>query len=299
MERVRRLYALWGWLPAFRVVAETEHLPTASEQLGITPQALSRSIKLLEEQLGKALFRKAGRGIKLTEDGRALLGSVRDAMRGIDDGIVTLLGDEMRGPITVGALAHHAWIFVTPAITMLHEEHPGLIPAVESVSGEAARDGLNRGVLDVAIGDDFSESEAVLVQPLAELSYGVYCGKGHALFRRREVRASELAEHAFVVPGGPIGDGWPPDTPRRVGARVESFQLALDLVASGQYLAFLPDVVPHVEHWERPLHRLPVERGHSRTVYVATRRAIGEHRRVEAAVAALRETARRLSQRRR
>jgi LysR family transcriptional activator of nhaA len=46
----------------------------AGEQLNITPQTLSGQIKLLEERLGCALFRKSGRRLELTEEGRTALG---------------------------------------------------------------------------------------------------------------------------------------------------------------------------------------------------------------------------------
>ena len=46
-----RLLELWSWLPAFRFVAETEHLPTASDLLYTSPSALSRTVKQLEGAL--------------------------------------------------------------------------------------------------------------------------------------------------------------------------------------------------------------------------------------------------------
>lgn len=45
----------------------------AGEQLHITPQTLSGQIKLLEERLGCKLFRKSGRRLELTEEGRVAL----------------------------------------------------------------------------------------------------------------------------------------------------------------------------------------------------------------------------------
>ena len=45
----------------------------AGEQLHTTPQTLSGQIKLLEERLGRKLFRKSGRKLELTEDGRVVL----------------------------------------------------------------------------------------------------------------------------------------------------------------------------------------------------------------------------------
>ena len=46
----------------------------AGEQLHTTPQTLSGQIKLLEDRLGRKLFRKHGRQLELTEDGRVALG---------------------------------------------------------------------------------------------------------------------------------------------------------------------------------------------------------------------------------
>ena len=44
------------------------------EQLHTTPQTLSAQIKLLEDWLGRKLFRKSGRNLELTEDGHLALG---------------------------------------------------------------------------------------------------------------------------------------------------------------------------------------------------------------------------------
>ncbi len=50
----------------------------AGEQLHTTPQTLSGQIKLLEERLGCRLFRKSGRQLELTDDGRLALGYADD-----------------------------------------------------------------------------------------------------------------------------------------------------------------------------------------------------------------------------
>ncbi len=57
----------------FWVTAKAGGIVKASEQLHLTPQTLSGQIKLLEERLGRELFRKAGRKLELTDDGRIAL----------------------------------------------------------------------------------------------------------------------------------------------------------------------------------------------------------------------------------
>jgi LysR family transcriptional activator of nhaA len=63
----KHLYYFW-------VTAKAGGIMRAGEQLHTTPQTLSGQIKLLEESMGKKLFRKSGRNLELTEDGRWALG---------------------------------------------------------------------------------------------------------------------------------------------------------------------------------------------------------------------------------
>ncbi len=58
----------------FWVTAKAGGVMRAGEQLHTTPQTLSGQIKLLEDWLGHKLFKKTGRNLELTEDGRLALG---------------------------------------------------------------------------------------------------------------------------------------------------------------------------------------------------------------------------------
>ena len=62
----------------FWATAKAGGVMRAAEQLHTTPQTLSGQIKLLEDRLGRALFRKKGRELELTEDGRMALAYAED-----------------------------------------------------------------------------------------------------------------------------------------------------------------------------------------------------------------------------
>lgn len=62
----------------FWVAAKAGGVVRAGAQLHTTPQTLSGQIKLLEERLGRKLFRKRGRNVELTDDGRVALGYADD-----------------------------------------------------------------------------------------------------------------------------------------------------------------------------------------------------------------------------
>ena len=97
MERLKRVASVWSWLPAFRAVAETQHLPTASAELDVSASALSRTIRLLESDIGRTLFERQGRRIVLNEAGERLLVAVRDAMRRVHDGMSPMDRKELEG----------------------------------------------------------------------------------------------------------------------------------------------------------------------------------------------------------
>ena len=56
----------------FYTVARYEHVTKAAEELHVSQPALTKMVKLLEEELGVSLFRKEKRNIKLTEYGKFL-----------------------------------------------------------------------------------------------------------------------------------------------------------------------------------------------------------------------------------
>jgi LysR family transcriptional regulator, transcriptional activator of nhaA len=72
----------------FWVAARAGGVVRAGEQLHTTPQTLSSQIKLLEDRLGRKLFKKVGRRLELTDDGRT-------ALRYADE--IFTLGNELEG----------------------------------------------------------------------------------------------------------------------------------------------------------------------------------------------------------
>lgn len=80
----------------FWAAAKAGGIVRAGEQLHITPQTLSAQIKQLEERLGCALFRKQGRGLELTDEGRVALGYA-DQLFAIADELETVIGSTRDG----------------------------------------------------------------------------------------------------------------------------------------------------------------------------------------------------------
>ena len=212
-------------------------------------------------------------------------------MRILDEGLTGLSGSALEGPARISALAHHAWLLVRPALELLAERAPRLIPHVLSIGESETREGLRRGSIDVAILEDAAAEPTFETERLVSLGYGVWCGAGHPLFEAADLETDHVLRTQFVVPPEGITDGWPPDIPRAVGVRVSSFQLALELCLDGSYLAVLPDAVMRANRSARVLRRLPVDVGEPRQLYLTYRRPLGEHKLTEVVCQALRDAA--------
>ncbi|MBO1511528.1 LysR family transcriptional regulator [Metabacillus bambusae] len=69
----------------FKVIAELEHMTRASERLLVAQPALSKTIRLLEEEFQVKLFDRLGKNIHLNENGRILLKYTNQIMDNLDD----------------------------------------------------------------------------------------------------------------------------------------------------------------------------------------------------------------------
>src|SRR5687768_15341349 len=68
-------------LAAFVNVAERRSFTKAGALLGVTPSAVSQTLKQLEERLGTRLLNRTTRSVSLTEAGERLYARVRPALR--------------------------------------------------------------------------------------------------------------------------------------------------------------------------------------------------------------------------
>lgn len=263
MERLRRVASLWSWLPAFRAVAETQHLPTASAQLYVSASALSRTIRLLEEDVGQRLFLRSGRRIELNEAGQRLLVSVRNAMRMVHEGLLAIEGTELVGPVYVSTAGLLTTTVLLPGLRRLRQEHPRLVPHVHERDDRDVAGLLLRGELDVALSTRPIVHAQLTKRHLGSAPSGIYCGLGHPLHGVAEIEVVRVLEHAFVVLApddrGLSLDGWPAALDRRVSLVVSQLSMGLEVCASGELLAVLPDAVARSALGRERLFRLPLD----------------------------------------
>lgn len=71
----------------FVTVAEEEHVTRAAERLHVSQPPLTRQIRALEDELGRALFERKGRGVILTDFGRDFALRANAILRHVDEAL--------------------------------------------------------------------------------------------------------------------------------------------------------------------------------------------------------------------
>ena len=88
----------------FLKAAKTQNFSQAAKELYISPQALTKQITLLEEELGVRLFERSTRNVRLNEAGIFAENKLSLADRMLEDAIrqIREFGEKASGKIRVG-----------------------------------------------------------------------------------------------------------------------------------------------------------------------------------------------------
>ena len=141
-------------LSYFRHLAKIQHYTRASEELHISQSALSHSIASLEDELGCSLFRKEGRNVYLTDDGRVFQNYVDQGLAAIEQGVAELQQRHgmLTGAIEIGAIATVRSGYL-PAAMKAYTDQYGSLVEFHVAQGETGplNQRLEQGVYDLVI----------------------------------------------------------------------------------------------------------------------------------------------------
>lgn len=118
---VRRLPSL-NALRSFEIVAAHSSVKKAAQILRVSESAVSRQVKILEEQLGQTLFLRTHSGLEITEAGRRLATTVKEAFDHIANAIDSSNTDDDIVTLRVIPTFALRWLF--PRLRAFHEAHP-------------------------------------------------------------------------------------------------------------------------------------------------------------------------------
>ncbi|MBB2494325.1 LysR family transcriptional regulator [Aquipseudomonas ullengensis] len=123
-------------LRAFEAAARLQSVSQAADELSVTHGAVSRQIRLLEEQLGVALFSKDGRGVKLTDAGVRLREAAGEAFERLRSTCAELKRQTADAPFVLGCPGSLLARWFIPRLDRLNRELPELRLQLSTSEGE-------------------------------------------------------------------------------------------------------------------------------------------------------------------
>lgn len=230
-------------------VAELGSVSKAADRLCIAQPALSRQIRLLEDELGVDLFERHGRGMVITEAGREVLNHAARIMAELDSirSSVSSGHSSYRGTVMIGTTPTVSEIVTVPLVRKIQEAHPQLkVRLLSGFSGHLI-DWVQRGELDIAVSYNPKPLKSlrivpIMIEDLLFVSAGRTCGR-----MKKAIEFARLADEELILPSPRHGlrtivEECAHQAGVELIARIEadSFSAMIDLVRNGFGSTVLP-----------------------------------------------------------
>ncbi len=264
-------------------VIETGSLTSAASRVGLTQQALSKSLARLEDSLGGKLFEREARGMTATRLGETVAEHARDIIASsgrLKSAAAAELGLE-RGKLVIGLSPISATSEVGRQVVKFAESHPRLRIDIEAGIDQQFVAALHRGAIDLAISSQTEKpDDSILVEPIGKESWGVTGRKNHPQLKKARTLA-DLKDCRWVLGRN---TGWLQAAieesfgaagvnPPQPGIMTTSVLFVLTALKQSDYLAILPrslsEAMPGLlcrdlgeENWSNPIYIMRRKRAH-------------------------------------
>ena len=233
----------------FSVLAQVEHYTIAAARLGISQPSLSSAIHNLENELGGVkLFEKMGRNIRLTEEGKFYREKVDAALNELHTASLMLRDSKLSAPVVIrmGVVSGTLEGLVAEEIVNYTRKNSRIRFHLTESSAENLMDLVRQEKLDMAIVDSTDRDRSLHFRKLMERNFFVAMPEAHPLADHAFIEPNDVVHEPQVVFNYNVGKSfkeWSTGTPadESVICTVDTAQSALDLVAAGIGIAFIPD----------------------------------------------------------
>lgn len=186
----------------FLAVAREENMSKAAEQLHVSQPTLSKTLKALEEELGKKLFIRHSFSISLTDEGMLLRDRAQDlvAMSDKIEQEFSSLDDITGGDIYFGLAESYQIRYLAREIYKLKEKYPNFTYHITSGDTEQVTEKLDKGILDFAVLCETPDSNKYEYVKFPEADvWGAIISSSHPLAKKKSIYVSDLIGQPLFV----------------------------------------------------------------------------------------------------
>src|SRR5271155_3655292 len=137
----------------FVAVAEELHFGRAAEKMFVVQSAVSQQVKLLEEELGLALFERTRQKVTLTVPGEIFLPEARAILRRTDEGVERARASAggAIGRLTIGFVDNVLWTVLPPVLRDFRRQSPSIDLKLRQLNRVPQIEALQGSVIDIGI----------------------------------------------------------------------------------------------------------------------------------------------------
>jgi DNA-binding transcriptional LysR family regulator len=234
------------WLHVFITVVRCGGYSAAQAELNIGLATISSHMKSLESRLGVRLCQRGRAGFSLTEDGQLVYEEAVMLANSLErfSSLSQTLGVDLSGKLQMGAVdtitsAHSTLIIDT--IKKFNERENRVQINLHIASRKELEKAVLDGTYDLAIGPFATHYSGLKVRPLYNEVHALFCGKGHTLFGRKDLKsATDLVGEAISARAYAAVDDCERAGTQNRRAVVNHLEAQLALLLSGGYIGYLP-----------------------------------------------------------
>ncbi|CAB3767050.1 HTH-type transcriptional regulator HdfR [Paraburkholderia humisilvae] len=254
---------------AFLAVVDTGTVTRASELLHVVQPAVTRQIRLLEEELASALFLRTRQGMQLTEAGSLLVERARRALRELDIARAEIHPDEagkLSGVVRLGLLPSSCDMVAGALLKAMVETFPRIRLSLSVDYSDPLLNALVIGEIDAALlynpwPAGALDIEPLLTEPLSLVGLAsqrftedtpvplAALGQSPLILPGTHHRLRSLVEHACAVEGVEI----------TVAAEAHALAVQKSLVVQGYGMTVLPRIAVRDELERCKLSAAPID----------------------------------------
>ena len=150
------------FLRTFIAVADTKGFTKAGRQVNRSQSAVSMQIKRLEDEVGKPLFERIGKTVKLTTEGSLLIKFARRIVKEHDDAVMALSKPALKGFIRFGSPEHFTAGVLPKLLARFASSYPDVLVEMRCENSDKIKESVDRGELDIGLCTQISEGGQVI-----------------------------------------------------------------------------------------------------------------------------------------
>lgn len=230
-------------LQAFLTVARTKNFTRAAEELHVVQSTITARIKMLEQSVGKALFKRQTRNVDLTFAGELFLPYVEQVLELMRDGVASArLQPDFKNRLVIGGLNSIWDSSLFSALQQFHQQHREIAIRVITDHSDRVIARVQNGTVDLGLVYLPPTASAIAVMPIKEESLRLV-GTPNLVATIGSPSLRELFQYPFIhYNWGPPFEEW---FAREVGShnaagfRIDHTGAFVRLLLQGEGVGFL------------------------------------------------------------